>query len=74
MAAERVRMTLDLSARLNGEVERFCEERGMTKADALRLGVSYLLKAERAREEGFTVGAWKVDGNTRIEREFAGLM
>ena len=72
---ERVRMTLDLSARLNEELERLAKETSKSKAELLRLGVDYLLRAEKAIKDGMTVGAWKEDESKGIrhEREFVGL-
>ncbi len=73
--AERTRMTLDLSARLNDELERLAAKTQRSKADLLRLGFDYLLRAEKARDEGMTVGAWKDDKEEgrRHEREFVGI-
>lgn len=73
--AERTRMTLDLSARINAELERLAAKTQKSKADLLRLGFDYLLRAEKALEEGMTVGAWKDDKEegSRQEREFVGL-
>lgn len=61
----RARLTLDLSGRLNAELEQLSRETGRTKADLLRYGVDLLLRAHKAQEEGKTVGSWQeaeVDG------------
>jgi hypothetical protein len=71
---ERLRLTVDLSAQLSSELEKLASETGRTKADLLRLGLDFLSRANAARREGMTVGAWKEDAehNTRKEREFVG--
>lgn len=71
MSESRTRLTLDLSSRLNAAIEAYAEAHGLSKADVLRNAVTFLLKAERAAQEGMTVGAWKEDPatNRRIERD-----
>ena len=71
----RIRMTLDLSRRLNDVAERIAREKQTTKAEVMRFALEFLSAAENAKESGMHVGAWserKEDG-TRIEREFVGL-
>ena len=64
-------MTLDLSRRLNDEIERLAAERQISKSDILRFAVEFLSAAERAHRAGMHVGAWKEDENgKRNEREF----
>jgi hypothetical protein len=74
-AGERVRLTVDLSAQLNAELERMAAETGRTKAELLRLGIDFLSRASAAKQEGMTVGAWKDnhDSGVRREREFVGV-
>jgi hypothetical protein len=69
----RARLTLDLSERLNAAIETYAASHDLTKADVLRTAVEFLLRAERAAQEGMTVGAWKEDPatNRRIERDLA---
>jgi hypothetical protein len=56
-------------------LERSAEKRNCTKAEALRCALSLLFAADDAKEEGFPhVGAWRQDGNTRIEREFVAVV
>lgn len=69
----RVRMTLDLSKRLNEELERLALTRQISKADILRFAVEFLAAADRAKQEGMQVGAWKDEDGARKEREFIGL-
>ena len=72
--AARARLTLELSGRLNAEVGRIAKERGIAKADVLRLALEFLSMADAAKAEGMHVGGWK--GNTpetRREREFYGI-
>jgi 2,4-dienoyl-CoA reductase-like NADH-dependent reductase (Old Yellow Enzyme family) len=69
----RVRMTLDLSQRLNEEVERLAAERQISKADILRFAVEFLSAAERAKRQGMHVGAWIDEAGNRKEREFVGF-
>ena len=70
----RVRLTLDLSLRLNAVVEKIAQSRGVTKADVLRTAVEFLDRANSAIEDGMLVGAWKEDkAGVRREREFIGL-
>jgi hypothetical protein len=45
----------------------------MSKADVLRTAMELLLTADRATQEGLTVGAWSNDENKRVEREFVGI-
>ncbi len=71
----RVRMTLDLSQRLNDVAERIAKNKQTTKAEVLRFALEFLSAAENAKESGMHVGAWSqndTDG-TRVEREFIGL-
>ncbi|MEL6779374.1 MAG: hypothetical protein AAFO06_19180 [Cyanobacteria bacterium J06597_16] len=73
-ASGKVRLTLDLSSRLNDELERLAEDSGRTKAELMRLGLDFLSKAARARDQGMTVGAWTEDERgIRREREFIGM-
>jgi hypothetical protein len=74
LEAARIRMTLDLSRRLNSEVERLAHTNGTSKADVLRFAVELLTAATAAKQAGMHVGAWteRPDGN-RWEREFIGL-
>jgi hypothetical protein len=69
----RVRMTLDLSKRLNDEIERLAAARQISKADILRFAVEFLSAADRAKQSGMTVGAWTDSAGKRKEREFVGL-
>lgn len=71
---DRIRLTLDLSQKLNAAVERIAEEQGTTKADVLRFAIEFLSAASDARGEGMSVGAWREDADgKRKEREFIGL-
>ncbi len=70
----RTRLTLDLSQKLNTEVERLAQINGTTKADILRFAIEFLNAATAAKEEGMHVGAWTEDADgKRREREFIGL-
>ena len=69
--SERFRMTLDLSPRLNAELERLAEDKGTSKADILRFAVEFLAAAQHWKSQGMSVGAWS--DNPRREREFIGL-
>lgn len=71
----RVRLTLELSAQLNAELERLATESGRSKAELLRLAADFLSKADKARREGMSVGAWKdnPESGIRTEREFVGI-
>lgn len=66
----RSRLTLDLSPRMSQALARSAERRNCTKAHALRGALELLLAADEAKQEGLHVGAWKQEGDTRIEREF----
>jgi hypothetical protein len=72
-AAGRVRLTLDLSERLGQAIAAYADRRGVAKADVLRTAMELLLTAEKAAQEGMTVGAWSRDRDKRVEREFVGL-
>ena len=71
--AARVRLTLDLSRKLNAEVERLAQVNGTTKADVLRFAVELLSAATSAKDAGMHVGAWNETDGRRSEREFIGL-
>jgi hypothetical protein len=72
--AAKVRLTLDLSQKLNAEVEDLAQTNGTTKADVLRFAIEFLAAATAARRAGMHVGAWSEDrGGKRREREFIGL-
>ncbi len=70
----RVRLTLDLSQKLNAIVDKIATENGTTKADVLRFAIEFLGAADNAKRAGMHVGAWEEarDG-ARREREFVGL-
>ena len=72
--AARVRLTLDLSQKLNAIVDRIAADNETSKADVLRFAIEFLGAATEAKKDGMTVGAWKEnsDGNRR-EREFVGI-
>lgn len=72
---EKVRLTLDLSESINKQLEEIGEETGKTKSELMRLAIDFLLRAQDARHDSMTVGAWKEDkdNHVRIEREFVGL-
>ena len=65
--SERVRMTLDLSHRLNATIERMAEQRQQSKADVVRAAIAALAAAEQAKSEGFSVGAWSEDRAHELE-------
>lgn len=73
--ADKVRITVDLSKSLNDHLEQISKDTGRSKAEILRLSIDFLLRANQAKHEGMTVGAFKFDPekNTRVEREFVGL-
>jgi hypothetical protein len=71
--AARVRLTLDLSQRLNAIVDRIAAENETSKADVLRFAIEFLGAATDAKKSGMHVGAWKDDDGNRREREFIGL-
>ncbi|KQX38295.1 hypothetical protein ASD04_11855 [Devosia sp. Root436] len=66
-------MTLDLSRRLNEQLERLATERQISKSDIVRFAVEFLTAADQAKRAGMHVGAWKEEAGTRKEREFIGL-
>lgn len=72
---DKVRLTLDLSEAIYKQLEDIGEETGKTKSELMRLAIDFLLRAQDARHEEMTVGAWKEDkaNRVRIEREFVGL-
>lgn len=73
-AVARIRLTLDLSPRLNSVLERIAQTKGVSKADVLRTAVEFLERANTAIDDGMLVGAWKDEKNgNRKEREFLGL-
>jgi hypothetical protein len=73
-AQSRTRLTLDLSNRMTSALNVYAEKHGITKAEALRSAVDLLMAADNASEEGLKVGAWKTEGDTRLEREFVNFV
>ena len=72
--AARVRLTLELSQRLNAEVERLAAARQTSKADILRIALEFLSAAESAKSSGMHVGAWRErNGERTSERVFVGI-
>ena len=72
--AARVRLTLDISQKLNAIVDSLAAENDTTKADVLRFAVEVLSAATEAKKSGMHVGAWAEDADgTRHEREFIGI-
>jgi hypothetical protein len=69
----RSRLTLDLSTRMTSALNAYAEKHGVSKADVLRTALDLLMVADRAVDDGLSVGAWKIDNNQRIEREFVGI-
>jgi hypothetical protein len=71
--AARVRLTLDLSKKLNAVVDRIAAENETTKAEVLRFAIEFLGAANDAKNAGMRVGAWTETDGHRREREFVGL-
>jgi hypothetical protein len=69
----RSRLTLDLSNRMTSALNAYADKHGVSKADVLRTALDLLMVADRAVDDGLSVGAWKTDSGQRIEREFVGL-
>lgn len=69
------RLTLELSSKLNAEIERMAQERGESKVDILRDALALMITANEASSEGFKVGAWKTDddGNIVERQRFVGI-
>jgi predicted transcriptional regulator len=74
MTEYRKRITMDLSLRLDNELERLATKTQRSKADIFRIAISYLLFIDKAIDDGMTVGAWKDGKDFRREREFVGLV
>jgi len=72
-AQSRSRLTLDLSTRMTGALNAYADKHGVSKAEVLRTALDLLMVADRAVDEGLSVGAWKIDHDQRIERQFVGL-
>jgi predicted transcriptional regulator len=72
--AAKVRLTIELSQKLNSIVDKIATENETSKADVLRFAIEFLEAATKARKDGMQVGAWedKPDGGRR-EREFVGI-
>ncbi len=67
----KVRLTLDLSAKLNELLDDIADEAGVTKSEVLRSAIHMLATARQARKEGMKVGAWKEQDETITRvREF----
>lgn len=72
---DRRRFTVELSDRLDKELDSLAQDLGKKKSDLLRLAIEYLLAANEAKNEGYRVGAWINDdaGDIKSTREFLGL-
>lgn len=69
--AVRNRLTLDLSTRMDAEISRIAAGGGTSKANVLRRALSLLFAADRAKDEGMHVGAFRINADgSRSEREF----
>lgn len=73
-AQSRSRLTLDLSNRMTSALNDYADKHGVTKAEALRNAVELLVAADKAVDQGLKVGAWGVEGEQRLEREFIGIL
>lgn len=73
MMTDRVRLTLDLSTRLNSSLEGLAARKSLGKADTLRFAIEFLSAAIAAKDSGMSVGAWGERDGVKIEREFIGL-
>jgi hypothetical protein len=74
--AARVRLTLDLSQRLNEIVDRIAAENESSKADVLRFAIEFLSAATDAKKAGMHVGAWKErrkSPGTRVRRHLTSI-
>lgn len=70
----KARLTLELSAKLNAEIERMAKERGESKVDILRDALALMITAQEATKEGFKVGAWKTNSSGQYEHQrFVGI-
>jgi predicted transcriptional regulator len=72
---DRKRFTIELSNRLDNELEELSEKTGRKKSELLRLAIEYILAAQEAKEEGLKVGAWSIgdSGELQSTREFLGI-
>jgi predicted transcriptional regulator len=72
---DRRRFTVELSDRLDKELDDLAADLGKKKSDLLRLAIEYLLAANEAKSDGYKVGAWMkdADGEIKSTREFVGL-
>ncbi len=72
--SDKARLTLELSAKLNAEIERMAKERGESKVDILRDALALMITAQEASREGFKIGAWKTNENGQYEHQrFVGI-
>jgi predicted transcriptional regulator len=72
---DRRRFTVELSDRLDKELDQLADNLGKKKSELLRLAIEYLLAANEAKNDGYRVGAWMSDsdGDVKSTREFLGL-
>mgnify|MGYP001566118640 CR=1 FL=1 len=66
----RIRLTLDISTKVDDELTRLSGKMDTTKAGGMRRALSLLFATDAAKEEGLEVGAWKEEGGVRTERVF----
>lgn len=64
----RVRLTLDLSYRLNEIVDQIAVENDKSKAEVIRSAIEIMRAANQAKKDGMHVGAWS-DSNKEGNRE-----
>lgn len=67
--ATKIRLTLDLSERMNATLEELARDSGSPKSEVLRDAIRLAEAANRARRNGWRVGATAV-GEDRLEQEF----
>ena len=65
--AKRARYTVDLPHKISDEINKIAEEAGETKIEVIRKAISFYLRCNKYRENGYDSGAFKESENGQIK-------
>lgn len=64
---ERVRVTVDFSARLMGVIDRLSTQADTTQTNTIRSAAQLLVEVDKLEREGFKTGGYRYDAQGRLE-------
>lgn len=70
--AEKIRLTVDVSAELNRVLEEIAEETGSSKSEVFRKAVALIDVAHKAKKQGKRIG-FASRGSDKLDTEIVGL-